>query len=214
MKVDANKLFSLEILSIQQRGILTTRDLEVIFRTSNRHVLKNRLHPYLKENIIIRFCRGFYIVPKATTPETALINLSQRICPHSIISLGTILSKSRLIGTHPKNIVYAVKVGKSRKYEHKTYGQIIHFGFGGIESTNTVTFGDTWEKGIRYAEPERALLDTLYFYQKGNKYFFNIYSDIDIKLINRRKYLDYLKKYPNSRFRAFARRYIDEKIRS
>lgn len=213
MKVNANILVSLQSLALQQRGVLTTRDLEVLFMTSNRQTLRSRLRPYLEEKILIRFCRGFYLSPKVAAPEAVLAALSQRICPHSIISLGTVLSRARLIGTSPKNVVYAVKAGTSRTYENKDVGRIIHFGFGGLKESRLVGFGYTFEDGICYAEPERALLDTLYFYQRGNKFFFNIYSDIAVERINRDTYLKFVDEYPNSRFRAFARSYLDGEIR-
>jgi hypothetical protein len=212
MKVDADILFRLQALSPQQRGVLTTRDLEVLFMTSNRQLLKNRLRPYLEERILVRFCRGFYLVPKATTPEAGLAALSQRICAHSIISLGTVLARARLIGTIPKNVVYAVKAGTSRTYENKDIGRIVHFGFGGLKESSLVGFGYQFEDGICYAEPERALLDTLYFYQRGNKFFFNIYSDIAVDRIDRDTYLKYVDEYPNSRFRTFARSYLNEEV--
>ena len=214
MKVRADILFALQGLALQQRGVLTTRDLEVIFRTSNRQTLTSRLRPYLKEKILIRFCRGFYLMPKSTSVEMGLAALSQRICPHSIISLGTVLSRARLIGTAPKNVVYAVKVGTSRTYENEDIGRIVHFGFGGIKESSVFDFGYYFEDGICYAEPERALLDTLYFYQRGNKLFFNIYSDVFVGKINRQTYLEYIDRYPNSRFRAFARSYLDETSRA
>jgi hypothetical protein len=212
MKVDANILSTLQILALQNRGVLTTHDLEVLFMTSNRQLLRNRLRPYLEGKILIRFCRGFYLVPKTTTPEAGLAALSQRICPHSIISLGTVLSRTRLIGTIPTNVVYAVKAGTSRTYENKEVGRVMHFGFGGLKESLLVGFGYRFEDGICYAEPERALLDTLYFYQRGNKFFFNIYSDIAVDRIDRDAYLKYVDKYPNGRFRAFARSYLDGKI--
>jgi hypothetical protein len=217
MKVDPKILLRLQILAQQQRGVLTNYDLEVLFKTSNRQLLRSRLLPYLKSDILIRFCRGFYITPNIvsdTTTEALLEALSQRINPFSVISLGTVLSKARLIGTVPKKIVYAVKVGTTRKYENETYGQIIQLGFGGANAVQLAEIGSRWENGIRYAEPEKALLDTLYFYQRGNKVFFNVYSDIFTERINRKKYLKYLEKYPNSRFKAFAGSYINEQIRS
>lgn len=205
MKVDPNILLSLQSLARQQQGVLTTSDLTVIFMTTNRQLLKKRVQPYLESELLIHFCRGFYI-----TPETNLEALSQRITPRSIISLGTVLSKERLVGTIPRNCVYAIKLGKTRKYENDKVGKIIQFGFGGRKESAVFDFGYRYENGICYAEPERALLDTLYFYQRGNKFFFNIYSDVERKRINREKFIEYIEKYSNSRFRAFARSYIDE----
>lgn len=212
MKTDIITIINLiQTLGIQQRGVLTTRDLEILFKTSNRQLLKNRILPFLEKEVLIRFSRGYYIAPKILPKIEILAALSQRIRPNSIISLGTILSKNRIIGTDPANTIYAVKIGTTRRYENDKFGTIIHFGFGKISDRSMYDFGYTLENGIRYADPERALLDTLYFYQRGNKFFFNIYEDIDVSTINKTKYFKYLKKYSNSRFQAFARSFIDEK---
>lgn len=211
MKVEADILFTLKALAGQQRGVLTTRDVEVLFGTSNRQLLRSRLAPFLKSHIILRFSRSFYILP-GHPPEVILESLSQRLCPHSVISLGTILSRERLVGTFSKTTVHAVKAGKARTYTHAQLGTIIHFGFGGPSAIDLVTQGREYKNGLCYAEPEKALLDTLYFYQRGHTFFFNIYSDISVKQMDKQKYLRYLEMYPNKRFHTFARNYINERL--
>jgi hypothetical protein len=41
-----------------------------------------------------------------------------------------------------------------------------------------------FEDGIRYASAEKAFVDTLYFYQKGEQFPFDPFSDINMSLLN------------------------------
>ena len=49
------------------------------------------------------------------------------------------------------------------------------------------------------------MLDTLYFYLRGRRYPFDIYSDVDTSSLDSEKVLDYLKEYENPKFVAFAK---------
>ena len=134
--------------------------------------------------------------------------LSQRICPDSAISFGSALAKEMLIGSIPQKTVYAVKIGKTRIYK-SPLGQIVHFGF--AAAGKELWFGYEMAKnGIRYADMEKAFLDTLYFYQKGRKFSFNIYSDIQVDRLNPKKLQKYLMKYKNPKFRTFVQGVLNE----
>jgi len=212
MKLDFAILSTLELMAGPQRGVLTIKDVEILFNTVNRQLLAKRLAPYILAKVIVRFCRGLYIYPRSfRDPQKGLLYLSQRIVPDSMISLGTALSIHRMIGSVPLRTVYAVKIGTSRTYENAEIGRIVHLGFGNVSDGDFMGLGSVREGGINLATPERALLDTLYFYQRGRVPFFNIYSDIFTIAVNKKRYLEYLENYPNARFRAFARSYINER---
>lgn len=196
MKLDAKNLFALQSLVPKHRGVFSTYDLSNLFLTSGALDFSRTLRPFLKAGVLQRFCRGYYVAENFD-----LEWLSQRLCPRSAISLGTVLAKARLIGSVPKKTVYAVKVGKTRIYR-SDLGSIVHLGF----SSDALWFGyDAWVDGVRSADQEKAFLDTLYFYQLGHKFSFNVYSDIAVERLNRKKIESYLKKYNNPKFKIFVK---------
>ena len=66
-------------------------------------------------------------------------------------------------------------------------------------------FGFRGDRGINRATPEKAFLDTLYFYLHGRCYSFDIYQDIDITRLDRRLIEQWLIKYDNLRFVSFVK---------
>ena len=60
------------------------------------------------------------------------------------------------------------------------------------------------------ATKEKAFLDTLYFYQKGTRFYFDIYSDIDISQLDRSIIFKYLKSYKNPKFIKFVKDYFND----
>ena len=198
MKLDTVILSRIEALATPQRGIFTIHGLKNLFQVSDVSSLNQKLKPYRKANILLRFSRGYYV-----TKNCDLEALSQRICPNSAISFGNVLAKELLIGAVPKKTVYATKAGKSRTYSSQP-GHIVHLGFTGSQAGRLVSLGSHWEGGICYADKEKAFLDTLYFYQWGRKFSFNIYSDIHTSLLDKRKIKRYLRHYQNPKFQKFV----------
>ncbi|MBI1908923.1 MAG: hypothetical protein HYS22_01990 [Deltaproteobacteria bacterium] len=202
MKIDAKIFLALQSLIPKHRGIFTVSDLSNLLLAKREVEVQQKLKPFLKEKILNRFCRGIYV-----TQNFDLDDLSQRICPDSAISFGSVLAKERLIGSIPQKAVYAVKIGKTRIYK-SPLGQVVHLGFAG--SGLKMWFGyEMGTNGIRYADAEKAFLDTLYFYQKGHKFSFNLYSDIQIDRLNQKKLRRYLGRYKNPKFRTFVQGVLD-----
>ncbi len=199
MNLDPQILFLLQTLAPKQHGVFTIQDLGNLLLTSNAVQLNHRLKPFIKAKILQRFSRGFYVAQPFD-----LTWLSQRICPHSAISFGTVLAKEMIIGTIPQKTVYAVKIGKSRTYR-SDLGQIVHLGFASLREAADLWFGyDRYENGVHYADKEKAFLDTLYFYQSGYKFSFNIYSDIYYDRLDSKVLTRYLARYQNPKFRKFV----------
>lgn len=198
MKIALETIEEFQKLAPMHRGVFTTQDLANLFLTQDTIQLKRRLKPLIDAKMLFRFCRGFYV-----TKEFNLEWLSQRIFPNSAISFGNVLSKEMLIGSIPQKTVYAVKIGKTRIYK-SPLGQVVHFGFSSREASSLWFGYDVFKDGIRYADKEKAFLDTLYFYQSGNKFSFDVYSDINLKLLNQKKLSKYLSAYKNPKFRKFA----------
>jgi hypothetical protein len=198
MKVDPQILSLIEKLSLRQRGIFTTQGLKNLFQIYDISSLNQKIRPYLEAKILQRFCRGYYV-----TKNFSLVDLSQRISPRSVISFGNVLAKELIIGSIPQKRTYAIKTGKSRTYTSHL-GSITHLGLTIPLAKDLVTLGSHWDNGICYADKEKALLDVCYFYQRGHKFSFSIYSDIDYSLFDKRKVKKYLQHYKNPKFQQFV----------
>ena len=183
----------LQELSSQQGGVFSAADLKNLIDPINKASLYRILEQMLDAGVIRVFCRGFYV-----TKDFDIQVLSQRICADSYISFGTVLAKNLLIGSVPKYRLLAVKKGKTRVYENSNYRieqlRIKPELFTGYENIN----------GVNIATPEKAFLDTLYYYQKGMKFSFDIYSDIDYDGLDRKKLIEYLKLYKNKKYVKFV----------
>lgn len=200
MKLESRHLLLLQSLIPKHRGVFSTYDLSNWLLSSGPLSFNRHLSPFLKAGILHRFCRGFYV-----TDHFDLEWLSQRLCPQSALSLGTLLAKNRVIGNIPQKTVYAVKIGKSRIYRSK-FGNVVHLGYSSPAVGRRLWFGyNAWVNGVRSADSEKAFLDTLYFYQSGNKFSFNVYSDIAVEKLDPKKLEDYLKRYRNLKFVVFVK---------
>lgn len=183
----------LQELAPLQGGVFSAADLKNLIAPLNKASLYRTLKQMLDAGIIRVFCRGFYV-----TKDFDIQVLSQRICADSYISFGTVLAKNLLIGSVPKYRLLAVKLGQNRVYQNSDF-RIEQFAikpelFTGYENIN----------GVNIAMPEKAFLDTLYYYQKGMKFSFDIYSDIDYDGLDRKKIKKYLKLYKNKKYIAFV----------
>lgn len=178
-------------------GVFSLSDLKCLMNEENSVLMYRRIKNLQKENLISRFKNGYYIL-KEYSKEV----LSNKVKPESYISFGNVLSKELLIGSVPQNTVYAVKTGRNRNYSNNELNLV----YMGINSS--LFFGFNYVNGVAFANPEKALLDTLYYYQKGQKYSFDIFSDINISKLNFTKFNEYLILYKNPKFIAFVKGYI------
>lgn len=180
--------------SANHLGVFTITDLRNLFSPSDQTSLYRYIRILEAENIIKKYINGIYI-----TPNFRLDAVSQKICEKSYISFGNVLAKNLLIGSIPKHKIYSVKIGKTKTYKNKE-GDITHWGI-----SKDLFFGYQIIDGIKYADKEKAFLDTLYFYQKGKKFSFNIYHDINFDLLDINKVNQYLKKYKNPKYISFVK---------
>ncbi|MBI2082755.1 MAG: hypothetical protein HYT76_04215 [Deltaproteobacteria bacterium] len=200
MKLEPDQLLLLQSLIPKHRGVFSTYDLANLLSANSSVALSRKLKPFLKAGLLHPFCRGYYVAD-----NFSLEWLSQRLSPGSALSFGTVLAKKGLIGNIPQKTVYAIKIGKTRIYQSRL-GNIVHFGYASPAAGRRHWFGYAdWEGGILSADTEKAFLDTLYFYQSGNKFSFNIYSDIAVEKLDSRKIENYLKKYKNPKFIVFVK---------
>ena len=186
--------------SPEMGGVFSTGDLRRLFGQDKPILLYRRIRILEEGGILERFSRGFYV----TSGFNREI-LSARINPDSYLSLGTVLAKELMIGSTPAATVYAIKTGKNREYQ----GAGLCLIYAGI--SQNLFFGFKVENGVRFACAEKALLDTLFFYQRGCSFSFNIYEDIDITRLDQKLLLRWLKKFNNPRFISFVKGYISDR---
>lgn len=194
-----NQFVILKLAALHQ-GVFSTQDLKNILPRSDSVTLYRAIQDLENHKILKNFVRGFYI-----TPQFNLNALSQRLCEKSYISFGNVLAKELLIGSIPQHSVYAIKIGKNRRYKNLV-GEIIHLGV-----APRYFFGFTVRDGVAFADKEKAFLDTLYFYQKGFKFSFNVYQDININLLDRKKTEKYLECYRNPKFVQFVKGVLNDR---
>lgn len=180
-------------------GVFNVVDLKGLFPLLPSNVFYRRVADLERSCVLKRFVRGIYI-----TENSDVSVLSQKLCPESYISFEAALARHLMIGTVPRRELKAVKIGKKRKYISDDL-TIVHFGI-----SRDLFFGYETTDGVNFATKEKALLDVLYFYTKGIAYYFDIYSDIDLKKINLTKFKEYLSKYKNPKFVRFVENYLKE----
>ncbi len=183
-------------------GAFSLPDIRAVFRDKSE-VQMSRILTILDEaGIVKRFMRGFYYMPE----KFDLCHLCQKICPKSIISFEKVLSDNSLMDPVPVFEVSAVKPGPTRVYRDNTY-TIRHYSI-----SPYLIFGFEYRDGVAFADSEKALIDLLYFYQKGRRALVNLKSGIDYGRIDPDKFNTYIGKYRNPRFVSFAKNCITGKI--
>lgn len=184
-------------LSVAQAGVFTTADLQTALGEQHPSAFGRRIRDLQTHGVLFRFTRGFYV-----TDEFELPVLSQRIAPGSCISFETVLARRLVIGTNPARRVVATKVGRTRRYAARGF-EIEHVGI-----SAGLVFGCANVDGVRFANAEKAVLDVLYFHLRGRRYAFDVYSDINLRKLDLSRVREYLQRYRNPRFVAFARRVL------
>jgi hypothetical protein len=180
------------------RGVFSLSDLRNLLKARSRDVFYRSVNALQEAGVLVRFSRGFYV-----TEGFDPMVLSQRICPASYVSFGSILARHLIIGSVPTYRVRAAKPGPTRVYSNGQY-RIEH-----LRLKPGLCFGYETVEGIRLALPEKALLDTLYFYKQGTRFSFDIYTDIDFGRLDKKTLAEFLTRYRNPVFKDFVRRLTD-----
>ncbi len=184
----------LEAFAPGQRGVFSTRDLQIALRDPQRASFSRRVDALIGTGRLRRFQRGWYVAE-----EFDLATLSQRLAPESVVSFANVLARRLLIGPAPRRQVMATKVGRGRT--HRALGvEIVH-----LSVSPELLFGFEVEDGVRWADAEKAVLDTLYFHLRGRRYSFDLFSDIDFDRLDEDRLRSYLERYRNPKFVKFAR---------
>ena len=183
------------------KGVFSLMELSSVFNESSKISLHSIINRFIKAGILKRYCREIY-----TLENFDFGVLSAKVRQNSYISLGSALATHRLIGTESPFQVFCIVEFKAAYY--KGVPNISYY-----KLAKELCFGfEPNEKGVLIAEPEKAVLDTLYFYLHGKKFHFNIFSDINYNRLNKNKFFAYLEPSGNAKFKTFAERYFYEKF--
>lgn len=177
-----------------QRGVFSKADLQVLLGERHPAAFTRRVHALIANGTLRRFVRGFYVAREFDVPT-----LSQRLAPDCYVSFGTALARHLVIGTKPAHQLLAAKPGRAHTYRALDL-EITH-----VQIAPHLDFGHFVEQGVRWADAEKAALDALYFHLRGRRYPFDIYSDLDVRQLDQARLEDYLARFRNPKFVAFAR---------
>lgn len=180
-------------------GVFALPDLAALMAEPHPHELYRRIRRLEGAQVLSRFARGVY-----TTEGYSPRALIQRLRPDSYISFGTVLADARLIGSVPKFQIDAIALGRSKTFTANGM-TLRYFGI-----RKDMYFGFEVRDGVSIATPEKALLDTLYFHQHGARFFFDVFSDINVSPLNLKRLDSFLRCYKNPRFKVFVKEYLNE----
>lgn len=181
-----------------QRGVFSKADLQVLFAERHPAAFVRRVQALVARGVLRRFVRGLYVGRDFDVPT-----LSQRLAADAYVSFGTVLARHLVIGPQPERQLLAAKPGRAHSY--RALGiEVVH-----VHVAEHLDFGHVVEDGVRWATPEKAVLDTLYFHLRGRRYPFDIWSDLDATRLDAGKLTDYLARFRNPKFVAFARGVLD-----
>lgn len=190
MKSDAQRL---EEVQATQRGVFCKADLQVLLGERHPAAFTRRVQALVRVGVLRRFVRGVYVAREFDLPT-----LSQRLAADSYVSFGTALARHLVIGTWPDRQLIAAKTGRAHVY-HGLDVEVVH-----VHIAQHLDFGHEVEHGVRWADAEKAALDSLYFHQRGRHYPFDVFSDLDLARLDKQRLLQYLARFKNPKFVTFA----------
>ena len=182
-------------------GVFSLSELSSLFDISSQQTLWTAVRQFESAGLLKRYCRGIYVAQ-----EFDPLVLSAKVRSDSYITFGSALAYHKLIGTESPFLVSCVVPSRASEYAggvNLSYSRM---------SKNLFFGTTTLENGVRMADAEKSVLDTLYFYLHKKNFYFNIFQDINFSVLSKEKVETYLEKYANPKFRTFARNTINGKI--
>jgi len=172
------------------KTILTTKDLALLWRESDKSKLNAKIAYYVKQKTLIPLTRGVF----AKNKQYDLKELATSIYIPAYISFETVLRESGIIFQHYDTIFVASKWSKTMVVDKHT------FTFRKLK--DTVLYNSTGianEGNYSVAKPERAFLDMIYLFPN---YYFDNLQPINfqecfelVKLYNNQQLVKRLNKY-------------------
>ena len=175
-------------------GVFSLSELSSLFDISSQQMLWIKIRQFEDAGLLKRYSRGIYV-----TQGFDRMILSAKVRTDSYVSFGSALAVYSLIGTESPFLVSCVVSSKASEYKgdvNLSYAQI----------SKNLYFGTTFlDNGVRIADAEKAVLDTLYFYSHKKTFYFNIFQDINFLALSKEKMDSYLDRYANPKFITFVR---------
>jgi hypothetical protein len=188
-----------DILTIQrlesaQAGVFSLDDLRTTLAEPHRAALFRRVRRLVATGVLARCTNGLYVAEEFDPGV-----LSQRIAPDSAISFETVLADALVIGPRPSRRISAIRDGRSQTYSVRGF-TVEH-----RRLASNLRFGEVTKDGVRSTVPEKAMLDVLTFHLRGRGALFDVRTDVRLERLDRDVLRDFLSRYRNPRFIAFAR---------
>ena len=175
-------------------GVFSLSELSSLFDISSQQMLWIKIKQFEEAGLLKRYSRGIYI-----TQNFDPMILSAKVRTDSYISFGSALAYYKLIGTESPFLISCIVTSKASEYKGEvnlSYAKISKNLFFGTAILNN---------GVRMANAEKAVLDTLYFHQHKKIFYFNIFQDINFSALPKETMDSYLERYANPKFKAFVR---------
>ncbi|GBU21023.1 hypothetical protein R80B4_00911 [Fibrobacteres bacterium R8-0-B4] len=182
-------------------GVFTLMELSSVFDEGSKAALHGIINKFTAAGVLKRYCREVYTIDGF---DRAV--LSAKVRRDSYISLASALAAHRIVGTESPFWVYCIV--RTKAAEYNGVPNISYY-----KLSDEHCFGyEPDPKGFQMATPEKAVIDTLYFYLRGKKYYFNIFSDMNYSLLDKDRFFEYLARYRNPKFKTFAEKCCYEKF--
>jgi len=176
-----NPLAVRQKLSTKNISLFTPLDFKRLFNVSNSAVSKF-LHTYTKKGFLLKLRNGLYCLNESRPHSFVVAN---KLYEPSYISLETALSFYNII-PETTHTITSVTTKATRNFTAVDKSFVYHK----IKKTSFANYiiKSQNEENFLIAEPEKALLDYLYFVSIGKK---SPNDRIDLSEINRKKLLAY-----------------------
>ncbi|MCG2691738.1 hypothetical protein L6272_02810 [Microgenomates group bacterium] len=181
-----------QILNAFPSPFFTTVDFLRLF-PSKKNTLYDRLKRLKKNQVIKEMRRGSYLIIGKRYSDFEVAN---RLFSPSCVSLESALSFYGIIAGFPYQIT-SVTPKKTRSLEFDGKEFVFH------HLNPAIFFGFEKKENFLIAEPEKSLLDYLYFSFKGLRN--PDLSEFDFSEINKNKFQKYCRQYRNKMFISYLR---------
>jgi predicted transcriptional regulator of viral defense system len=165
------------------KDFYTIPDLEKIsgLKKKSLFVALSRLE---KKEEILRIAKGFYILPEQKIDAE---KIATQIYAPSYVSFESALARYGILSQIP----YAITLATTRKPKTiSILGKLADY----RRIKKELFFGFSLAEGVYAADPEKALLDTLYFVSLGRTTL--SFEELDLSKIDKPKFWRYAKLYP------------------
>ncbi|PIU51646.1 hypothetical protein COS91_03395 [Candidatus Desantisbacteria bacterium CG07_land_8_20_14_0_80_39_15] len=178
--------------------IFTPRDLQRLFHTSEVSI-RFLLHRYFMKGMVGRLRKGYYFFPSSPPSELQTANALYR---PSYISFEYALAFYHIIPEAAYSVTSAttkptrIFQPQNKTYEYRTIKKEVYFGYIPHRIGNVV---------VLIAEPEKALVDYIYFVALGKK---TLNERFLFKGLQTKKIMKYAKVFKNNRLLELLRKIL------